>query len=268
MYLDRKALRIMKSGYEYQCSFSDSYKHTAYNAAGREWKAAKAVAVIVDYLQEFEKSPEELLVLDIGCSTGYQSRYYGQFFRCVHGVDIDEKAVRHAANVNSSQNVVFQVQDCMNLSFAEATFDVVMCTHVYEHVPDAGKLISEIYRVLKPEGICYFAAGNRLMYLEPHYKLPFLSILPKPLANFYCKLSGKSNRYHETHLSFWSLKRLVKKFQIVDYVCAILQDPVKFSATEIVQPNSIKQKISLQVSKHAYWLCPTYIWILRKYCIC
>ena len=250
---------------EYQCSFSDCYKRTAYNAAGREGKAAKTVAVIVDYLQKLEKNPKELLLLDIGCSTGYQSRYYGQFFRYVHGLDIDKKAVRHAANVNSRQNIEFHVQDCMNLSFAQATFDVVTCTHVYEHVPDPEQLISEIYRVLKPEGICYFAAGNRLMYLEPHYKLPFLSILPKPLANLYCRFSGRADRYYETHLTYWSLKRLVKRFKIVDYVCAILQDPDRFSATEIVQPNSIKQKLSLLVSNYAYWLCPTYIWILRKY---
>ena len=40
----------------------------------------------------------------------------------------------------------------MKLSFKENSFDIVICTHVYEHVPNSKKLFDEIYRVLKPGG--------------------------------------------------------------------------------------------------------------------
>jgi len=42
--------------------------------------------------------------------------------------------------------------DIQDLPFEDAEFDVVLCNHVLEHVPDDHKAISEIYRVLKPGG--------------------------------------------------------------------------------------------------------------------
>ena len=34
----------------------------------------------------------------------------------------------------------------------DAHLDVVMTSHVLEHVPDTGKALDEVYRVLKPGG--------------------------------------------------------------------------------------------------------------------
>jgi SAM-dependent methyltransferase len=42
--------------------------------------------------------------------------------------------------------------DVQALPFDENTFDVVICNHVLEHVPDDRKAIGEIYRVLKSGG--------------------------------------------------------------------------------------------------------------------
>jgi SAM-dependent methyltransferase len=42
--------------------------------------------------------------------------------------------------------------DVTELSFPDATFDVVVCNHVLEHVPDDRRAMSELRRVLKPGG--------------------------------------------------------------------------------------------------------------------
>ena len=42
--------------------------------------------------------------------------------------------------------------DVHNIPFPEASFDVVMCNHVLEHVDDDKKVLKEFYRVLKPGG--------------------------------------------------------------------------------------------------------------------
>ncbi len=42
--------------------------------------------------------------------------------------------------------------DIQNLPFKENEYDVVICNHVLEHVPDDKKAMSEILRVLKPGG--------------------------------------------------------------------------------------------------------------------
>jgi len=125
----------------------------------------------------------------------------------------------------------------MNTGFDNESFDLVICAQVYEHVPDSKQLLAEIKRLLKPNGICYFAAGNRLNLIEGHYKLPFLSVIPKPLAHVYLLILGRGKYYYENHLTYWRLKRLVLQFEfdVVDYTAKVIYEPEKYSATEIVR---------------------------------
>ncbi len=42
--------------------------------------------------------------------------------------------------------------DICNLPFDENSFDVILCNHVLEHIPDDTKAMEELYRVLRPGG--------------------------------------------------------------------------------------------------------------------
>ena len=42
--------------------------------------------------------------------------------------------------------------DICNLPFPDNTYDVILCNHVLEHIPDDTKAMQELYRVLKPGG--------------------------------------------------------------------------------------------------------------------
>ncbi len=42
--------------------------------------------------------------------------------------------------------------DIQDMPFEDNTFDIVMCNHVFEHVPDDKKAMREVLRVLKPNG--------------------------------------------------------------------------------------------------------------------
>ncbi|MEM7484988.1 MAG: methyltransferase domain-containing protein [Bacteroidota bacterium] len=42
--------------------------------------------------------------------------------------------------------------DICNLPFEENAFDVILCNHVLEHIPDDTKAMQELYRVMKPGG--------------------------------------------------------------------------------------------------------------------
>ena len=46
--------------------------------------------------------------------------------------------------------------DICHLPFKDATFDVVFCNHVLEHIADDTKAMQELYRVLKPKGMGIF----------------------------------------------------------------------------------------------------------------
>ena len=252
------------SDYVYQHGFSQMHAGEMYDAERRKQKAMKTVAVLDDYLDREGRDPADMTLLDIGCSTGFLSQTYGTLFGRVIGVDIDAEAVDFARRTHDAANVEYRVGDSMDLDFPDATVDAVTCTQIYEHVPDSARLLAEIRRVLKPGGICYFAAGNRVKFMEAHYRLPFLSVVPKPLGHLYIRLAGKADRYYETHLSLWGLRRLVRDFEVTDYTRRVVADPETFHATEMIRPGSFKQTASLALLEVVYWLCPTYIWILRK----
>ncbi|OGQ96069.1 MAG: hypothetical protein A2521_13245 [Deltaproteobacteria bacterium RIFOXYD12_FULL_57_12] len=232
-----------------------------YDIPARERKARTMVAI----LEEFLPNPlHELDLLDIGASTGIIDNYLSRYFGQVVGIDIDTQAIAHAQKTFHRGNLKFQTGDALDLPFAEERFDVVICAHVYEHVPDARRMFVEILRVLKPAGVCYFAGGNRLMLNEPHYHLPLLSVVPRPLAHIYMRLAGKGTHYYERHLSYWGLKSLVKQFARFDYTVATVSEPQKYYTDYMITPHGIKQKIALAVLCYFYWASPGYIWLLQK----
>ena len=246
---------------DYQFDYSKILPEAVYDRATREKKAQTIVAILRDHLQSDLKS---LSLLDVGCSTGFIANYLSDFFGQVIGIDIDEPAIDFAKHQCIKDNLEFLKSDSLEMQFSENTFDVVVCAHIYEHVPDAGLLLDEIYRVLKPGGACYFAAGNRINFMEPHYHLPFLSMLPRPLAHIYVRASRRGNFYYEKHLTYWGLKRLVGKFGRIDYTRKIIQHPERYAADYMLGPNTLKAGIARFIAEHAYALCPTFIWLLQK----
>ena len=245
----------------YQFDYSKILAAAMYDCEARERKAKTILAVFRDYFKADFKS---FSLLDVGCSTGFISNHLAGYFGQVLGIDIDEPAIDFARKNFNKQNLGFVKIDSQQINFPENTFDVAICAHIYEHVPDAEMLMAEIYRVLKADGVCYFAAGNRLRIMEPHYHLPFLSTIPRPMAHAYLRLTGRGEFYYEKHLSYWALKKLTHHFERIDYTRPIIEQPDCFSAEYMLPPNSNRAKLAKFISKYAYWLCPTYIWLLRK----
>lgn len=46
--------------------------------------------------------------------------------------------------------------DICNLPFKDNEFDIILCNHVLEHIPDDTKAMEELYRILKPGGFGVF----------------------------------------------------------------------------------------------------------------
>jgi ubiquinone/menaquinone biosynthesis C-methylase UbiE len=232
-----------------------------FNIEGRARKARTTVAVLEDYLS---RPPGDCDLLNVGGSAGIIDNYLAEHFNSVTGIDIDEHAIAYAKKTYQKSNLEFRVADALDLPFENNSFDVVVCSHVYEHVADPHRMFSEIHRVLQPGGVCYFSAGNRLMWNEPHYNLPLLSVLPRPLAHIYIRLAGKAGFYHEKHLSYWGLKALVKDFGCTDYTAKLINEPHKYAVTYMLPPGSLKARVAGILAKYAHWASPGYIWILQK----
>ncbi|WP_267740015.1 class I SAM-dependent methyltransferase [Myroides injenensis] len=46
--------------------------------------------------------------------------------------------------------------DICNLPFKDNSFDIILCNHVLEHIPDDTKAMKELYRILRPGGMGIF----------------------------------------------------------------------------------------------------------------
>ena len=245
-------------GYQYDFA---THSHAAYDTAAREKKAKTIVAVLSEAMDD---RLDMCHLLDVGASTGIIDNYLSGTFSHVTGIDIDEAAISYAEKTFDKDNLEFQIGDAMDLHFPDNCFDVVICAHVYEHVPDAAVMFDQIYRVLKPGGVCYFSAGNRLMVNEPHYNLKFLSVMPRPLAHLYLRLLSRGDHYYEKHLTYWGLKQLIRKFECQDYTIRLVQQPDKYFIDYMLAKNSLKAKLAAMVLRYSYWAFPGYIWLLKK----
>jgi len=227
---------------------------------GRTQKFKKCLSV----LQDFHPGTRSLNCLDIGCSSGIITSLLGNHFQMSIGMDIDAEAIQYAQGHSPSTRVHFLTADSMALPFHDNSVDVIVCNHIYEHVPYSDRMMDEVYRVLKEDGFCYFSAGNKYMVIEGHYGLPFLSWVPKSFAHLYLKMTGTGNFYYEEHLSLRELRKLVKKFRMHDYTLPIIRNPEKFFATDLFNPKSLLYKCIRLLAPYFYPWIPTYIWVLTK----
>ncbi len=240
----------MKKGYQTDYA---SGRSQMYDKKSREVKAVRIIKTLSDY---FGKNKlKSLTVLDVGASTGIIDNILAKSFKKVVGTDIDKDAIKFATKKFKKKNLTFKVEDAMKLTFKDNSFDIVICTHVYEHVPNSQKLFDEIYRVLKPSGVCYLAAINSLWPIEPHYDLPFLSYFPKTIANYYVQITGKAKKYYETPTTYWGMKALTRKFKQIDYTGKIVSNPKKFG---------YKIPSLAFIKPIAKYIMPTTFWILIK----
>ncbi|HSW89843.1 MAG TPA: class I SAM-dependent methyltransferase [Patescibacteria group bacterium] len=212
--------------------------------------ARQIVAVLWDFW-----SPKKLKyskVLDIGCSSGIITDFVEKFVTSIVGIDVDVKVLPKRKN--------FIVMDATKLEFRPNSFDIVICNQIYYWFAKPQKLMNEIYRVLKPGGICYFTHVNKYALFEPQYRLPFLSWMSKRVGSTYVRLTGRAQSYDCQYLDFWELEKLCNKFIVHHYTPKILHDPNSFSFTRV--PKFLHVPMS-------FWkilepLSPNLIWVLEK----
>lgn len=103
---------------------------------------------------------EDRNVLDIACGTGYGLAFLKQSARSVTGVDVDLCAARDAKNECDTDKLRVLLGDGTNLPFKEKSFGVVTSFETLEHLHARDKFLSELKRVLKPNGLLILSTPN------------------------------------------------------------------------------------------------------------
>jgi 2-polyprenyl-3-methyl-5-hydroxy-6-metoxy-1,4-benzoquinol methylase len=222
----------------------------------RRNKARKTASVLEHFLGR--DSLSGLRLLDIGCSGGIVASELHERGATVIGADIDVPGLAKA-QARYGDRVGFLCADAEQLPVATGTVDVVVLNHIYEHVVDPEALAAEVARVLAPRGVAYLGLGNRLGVMEPHYRLPFLSWLPRALAHRYVRALGRAADYHEHFLTRPSLRRLFRALDVWDYTLPVLADPQRFGAGDVVP--GLVSRLPASVLPAMVPLVPTYVWI-------
>jgi MPBQ/MSBQ methyltransferase len=110
-----------------------------------------------------DRLPRGTTVLDVGCGIGGSSRLLAKDYGfSVTGITISPQQVRRAQQLTPQHlEAQFAVDDAMNLSFPDASFDVVWSIEAGPHMPDKAIFAKELMRVLKPGGLLVVADWNQ-----------------------------------------------------------------------------------------------------------
>ena len=92
-------------------------------------------------------------VLDAGCGVGYGSALLATVARRVVGVDRSGKTIAYAGRRYARPNVVFSVDDLLELGQPDEAFDVVCAFEAIEHLPYPEAHLAHVVRVLRPDGV-------------------------------------------------------------------------------------------------------------------
>jgi len=133
-------------------------------------------------------------ILDVGCCNGAILKPLQAGGRELHGVDISQFLV-DKANANGIKAVLHDLEK-EPLPYTAGAFDAVFCGETIEHQVDTDWLLSEINRVLKPDGFLVLTFPNIRTVLSLTM-MAFFDIPPMYAA-----------RYRASHVRDFTLKTI------------------------------------------------------------
>jgi len=167
---------------------------------------------------KIEVNPER--ILDLCCGTGDWTIMLANRFRHskITGLDFSQgmlKLAHQKIGKSGVTNITLESGDAMNLRFPDDSFDVVTIGFGLRNVPDANKVLQEIYRVLKPEGqlICLEAFKVETPIIKIGWRLYFNKLMP---------LMGKVFASSKTEYQY--LDDSVNKFVSIKHLALMMQE--------------------------------------------
>jgi len=187
----------------------------------------------IDY-QIFKLSAGDV-VLDLGCGEGRHviSTYVEGTSVVSIGVDLSLKDLcttrsrfaDFSAVHDNNKHFALSVASALRLPFADHSFDKIICSEVLEHIADYQQALTEIYRVLKPQGllavsvprywpekICWWLSDEYHANEGGHLRIFRASALRQDVERFGMHFLRR-HWAHALHAPFWWLKCLFWKSQ-------------------------------------------------------
>ena len=164
-------------------------------------EAATTEKYFIPYLSEF-MDVGDISVLDVGCGEGGNLLSFARRGCRVVGVDLSEQRVRQAESFFSRECAAgtFVCDDVMHYRGDGRLFDLIVCHDVVEHIPEKGKMLLALKRLLAPGGRLFVAFPAWQMPFGGHQQiarswvvshLPFVHLLPDLAFSLMLRLFGE-----------------------------------------------------------------------------
>ncbi|MEP0357191.1 bifunctional 2-polyprenyl-6-hydroxyphenol methylase/3-demethylubiquinol 3-O-methyltransferase UbiG [Paraglaciecola sp.] len=117
-----------------------------------------------DYINQHSLGLSNKKVLDVGCGGGILAESMAKHGADVIGIDMGEAPLEVARLHGLESGLSVDYQQVTAEEFADkhqATFDVVTCMEMLEHVPDPSSVVKACYTLVKPGGHVFFSTLNR-----------------------------------------------------------------------------------------------------------
>lgn len=101
---------------------------------------------------------------DVGCGGGILAESMAQRGAIVTGIDMGEAPLSVAEMHQAESGLKIDYRQCTAEQLAEeetASYDVVCCLEMLEHVPEPGEVVAACAALTKPGGTVYFSTINR-----------------------------------------------------------------------------------------------------------
>ena len=138
-------------------------------------------------------------VLDIGCGRGDNAKHLKDRGKVVDGITISEKELELATQYLRT-GVLFNVESGLPDAIKGNKYDVIICSHILEHLQNPGKLLDDIRGVMSEHSIFIVALPNIM-----HYR----SRLELVKGNFVYEESGIWDNTHVKWYTFQSAQELL-----------------------------------------------------------
>jgi SAM-dependent methyltransferase len=116
-------------------------------------------AIALEYCRDKE-------VLDIASGEGYGSNLLSKTAKKVYGVDIDVDAINHANKKYSNSRLEFIHGNTSEIPLKNSSMDVVVSFETIEHHDEHNKMMDEIKRVLRKDGLLIISSPEKSIYKE------------------------------------------------------------------------------------------------------
>ena len=109
--------------------------------------------------------------LDVGCGEGHNTRLLAECGARMTGIDISGSFVRHAREAEERQplGIRYEVASAVDLPFGKASFDCATAFMSLMDIPETGRVLAQVFKVLRPGGFFQFSIGHPC-FATPHHK--------------------------------------------------------------------------------------------------